>query len=48
MTFLLIIGGGSLLFAGGFVLGALVANNNQDTVKKAVDLGEEIAGTDEK
>lgn len=33
---------------GGFVAGLLVANNNPDTVKRAVNLGEEVSGKDKK
>jgi hypothetical protein len=33
---------------GGFVAGLLVANNNPDTVKRAVELGEEVSGKDKK
>ena len=37
-----------LCLVGGFVAGLLVANNNQDTVQRAVKLGEEVSGKDKK
>jgi hypothetical protein len=35
-------------FAVGFVVGLLTANNNKDTVDRAVALGKEIGQVDEK